>query len=142
MANDQDPIAAIVAYLKTQSNVTDQTSTRIFGQELPRTELGNMPRKCLVITSAGGSFGHIETTTYREVRVDVRAYGETPKGAMDTHIATDTTLVGIQGVEQADTYLYSAVLETGAVALRDPDTDFPFIQAPYLLRYNTSDLNP
>ena len=73
MARDQDPIGALIAYLKTQSNVTDHTSTRIFGQELPRSEVSNMPRKCVVIASAGGVRGHIGATTYREVRIDVMA---------------------------------------------------------------------
>ena len=141
MARDQDPIGALIAYLKTQSNVTDHTSTRIFGQELPRSEVSNMPRKCVVIASAGGIRGHIGATTYREVRIDVRCYGESPKQAMDLHIATDTTLVDIVGKAQGNTYIYDAVLETGALSLRDPDLDFAYVTAPYLLNYNTVNLS-
>ena len=141
MARTQDPIAGIVAFLKTKSNVTNHTSTRIFGQELPRSELANMPRKCLVISSSGGGRGHIQATTYRQVRVDVRCYGESPKQAMDLHIATDTTLLDIERVAQGNTFIYDAVLETGALSLRDPDLDYAYVSAPYLLSYNTIDLS-
>ena len=141
MSRDQDPIGAIIAYLKTKSAVTNLTSTRIFGQELPRSEVSNMPRRCLVVSSAGGVLGHIEATTMRQVRVDIRCYGESPKQAMDLHITTDTTLSDLNGEASGNTYIYSVVQEPAPLALRDPDLDFAYVQSPYLLQYNTVNLS-
>ena len=141
MSRDQDPIGAIIAYLKTKSAVTDLTSTRIFGQELPRSEVSNMPRRCLVVSSAGGVLGHIEATTMRQVRVDIRCYGESPKQAMDLHITTDTTLSDLNGEASGNTYISSVFQETAPLSLRDPDLDFAYVQSPYLLQYNTVNLS-
>ncbi len=141
MSRDQDPITAIIAHLKTKSAITDLTSTRIFGQELPRSEVSNMPRRCLVVSSAGGVLGHIEATTLREVRVDIRCYGESPKQAMDLHITTDTALSDLNGEASGNTYIYSVFQETAPLSLRDPDLDFAYVQSPYLLKYNTVNLS-
>ena len=141
MSRDQDPIGAIIAYLKTKSAVTDLTSTRIFGQELPRSEVSNMPRRCIVESSAGCVLGHIEATTMRQVRVDIRCYGESPKQAIDLHITTDTTLSDLNGEASGNTYIYSVFQETAPLSLRDPDLDFAYVQSPYLLQYNTVNLS-
>jgi len=137
----QDPLTAVITFLKTVTAVTNQTSTRIFGQELPASTVSIMPQKAAVISTTGG-LGSIGFTNYRGVRLDVRAYGETPKQAMDVHIVLDDALTSDMVNKDADdTRLYNAELEGGPLGLREPDTNFPFVQASYVVRYNLIDRN-
>ena len=132
----KDPLAGIITHLKTISAITTLTSTRIFGQELPRSEAANMPVGAAVLVSAGG-LGSIEFTRYRVYRLDCRSYGETPKLAMDVHMAIDEELTtNLIRKEASDTYFYNASLDGGPLALRDPDADWPFVQASYLIRFS------
>lgn len=137
----QDPLSAVITYLKTVTAVTNQTSTRIFGQELPASQVATMPQKAAVVATTGG-LGSIELTNYRGVRIDVRSYGETPKQAMDVHIVLDDALTSSMVNTYADdTRLYHAELEGGPLGLREPDTNFPFVQASYVVRYNLINKN-
>jgi len=137
----QDPLSAVITYLKTVTAVTNKTSTRIFGQELPGSQVASMPQQAAVLATTGG-LGTVGFTNYRGVRLDVRAYGETPKQAMDVHIVLDDALTGSMVNKDAnDTRLYNAELEGGPLGLREPDTNFPFVQASYVIRYNLLDRN-
>lgn len=129
-----DPIAALVAYLRADPDTTSLTGGRIFGQELPETEAGPMPRACLVLTDAGGAPlgpGANDAVPVSVTRVDVRAYGATPQEAKAVSLAAHAALKGLRRAVVGQALLHSATVAGGPNYLRDPDTAWPFVLSTY-----------
>jgi hypothetical protein len=116
----QDVINAMIIYLKTQSDVTDLVSTRIYGGELPESEIVNMPRKLIVLRYAGGP-EEFRTARLQKQRVDIFSYGEGYYQAGQVDLAIAEVLIAMQRVESESTILH-AVGYGGSYQLKEPDT--------------------
>ena len=126
-----DPVAAIVALLKADAGVSALVSTRVFGEELPQAQAADMPRKGVVIRSAGGVSPVGGTLRHTGRRVDAICWGETPyeagrinravfcalKEVRRERIALDAGAVLIHWIEDA----------SGPLSLRDADTSWPAV---------------
>lgn len=128
-----DPLAALVAYLASDSEVSALVGTRVFGQELPPGEAQQMPRPCVVVQAAGG-FGERSDVPVQTLRVDARCYGRTLHEAMAVHLAVYGALKKrLRRSQQGDALLHSAIMEGGPRPLRDPDADWPFVLSSWQL---------
>ncbi len=120
----QDGIGAMITYLKAQSAISSLLSTRVYGLELPESEVANMPRKNIVINSAGG-IGQESLLDVYTYRLDFLCYGETPFEAYETWRTLRTELRDMTKNVSAATFLYSAVHSAGPFSFRDQETDWP-----------------
>lgn len=122
-----DPLAALIAYLKADADVTAAVGTRVFGGELPPGETKSMPRKAIVIRPSGGpqTFGG-GYQQYGELRLDFFAYGETPLEAFNVWRALHPALKQMRRNRQSTTLLHWAQPSGSPIALRDPDTDWSY----------------
>jgi len=69
-----DVLAALITYLQADTDVATEVGTRVFGGELPRDEIDDMPRKAVIIRLNGTKPGRsIEPSTMRS-----RAYPAKP----------------------------------------------------------------
>jgi hypothetical protein len=123
-----DHIEALVAFLKLDADVASVAASRVFGAELPESETSFMPRSAVVLLPAGGLTAIGDgVQRYGDVRVDVRAYGTTPKLANDVWRAVHPALKDLLREVHAETLLHWAKPSGGPISLRDPDTHWPFV---------------
>lgn len=133
-------VGALISYLLAQSEVAALVGTRVFGMELPDVEATSMPRKCVLINSAGAAvFGMAARS---EIPLDsrtkdVRCYGETPYEASRVYNAVNLALKRLRrrlvtppgGLGAV--LLYSATKIGGPAALREPETEWPVLFSSY-----------
>lgn len=126
-----DPVSAIIAILKADSAVAALAGTRVFGEELPQAEAGAMPRKGVVIRSAGGISPVRGRLRHTGGRVDAICWAETPfeanqmnravfdalKSVLRTRVTLASGNVLIHWIEDA----------SGPLSLRDADTNWPAV---------------
>lgn len=116
---------ALVAYLQTIPSVV-LTGARIFGGELPAAETAQMPRAAIVIKASGGvsqtGDSYVETDTQR---VDVFAFGPTPREAARVSRAAGLALRRLTRSVHAGVLLHSASAASGSFAAREPETEWP-----------------
>jgi hypothetical protein len=123
-------IAAIVAFLKAETDVkalVDTAAPRVYGGELPREQTSAMPRRAVVVKSAGGGAG-VESGSDADVstyRVDVWNYGASPFDASMLRGATYPALKHLARRVIATVLLHSANRVAGPLPIRDPVTDWP-----------------
>jgi hypothetical protein len=129
-----DPIAAAVAYLKADGSV----GSRVFGGELPGREAKSMPRQAVVVKPAGGGLLGRNGQAYRDQRIDVDCYGETPLEAWGLHLLVEAALSRLSRSVQAGVLLASARSSTRGTLARDPDTDWPVAVSTYQLTLGES----
>lgn len=117
---------ALVAYLKTILSVATLTSSRIFGGELPKAEAKFMPRAAIVIKATGGvsqtGDSFVETDTQR---VDVFAFGVTPREAARVSRAAGLALRRLTRSVHAGVLLHSASAASGSLSVREPEVNWP-----------------
>lgn len=122
-----DPIAALIALLKDDADVTTEVGTRVFGGELPPEETESMPRSAIVVKPAGGGFLGSAYQQWGDTRADVVFYGSTPKDAWDVYRAAHPVLKQLGRSHWAGCLLHWAKLSGGPVSMRDADTDWPVV---------------
>jgi len=116
----------VVAYLKTGPFVTALTGTRIFGGELPAAETAAMPRHAIVVRASGGSSLTGESTNQHDTqRLDVFAFGPTPREAARVMRAAAYHLRGLTRSVHGGVLLHWAVPASGSLAGREPETEWP-----------------
>lgn len=127
-----DPVTALVTFLKADAPVAALASTRVFGGELPRGQVAEMPRAAVVLKPAGGpgGYGYIE---FAKVRVDVDCYAATVRDAWTLHLAVRTALKQMRRNVTGGVLLHSADVSADGVTARDPDTDWPVTVSSYLV---------
>lgn len=117
---------ALVAYLKTIPAVALLTGSRIFGGELPGGETASMPRECIVIKASGGASqtggSYLETDTQR---VDVFAFGPTPREAARVSRAAGLALLRLTRSVHGGVLLHSATTASGTFSTREPVVEWP-----------------
>ena len=121
----QDVITALITYLGTQSGVTDLVGTRIYGGELPEDDVAEMPRKAVILRSAGG-IEEFRTARIQDQRIDVFSYGDGYIEAGQVDRAVADALIAIRRNEVESTILHSAGYG-GAFQLKEPDTGWHYI---------------
>ena len=128
MTIQNDPVAALVRFLKTDTDTTGMTSTRIYGGEVPIDENDNMPRPTIVIRPAGGGLLPISSSYVGvyDIRVDVYCYGTTPNQGFRLYRCVAGALKQMKRNQQGKTLLYWARTSSGAVPMVDKPTEWPF----------------
>lgn len=121
----QDVLTALITYLGTQSGVTDLVSTRIYGGELPKADVAEMPRKAIVLRSAGG-IEEFRTARIQDQRIDVFSYGDGYFEAGQVDRAVADALMAIRRNASESTLLHSAGYG-GAFQLKEPDTGWRYV---------------
>lgn len=124
-----DPVAALIAFLRADSNVAALVGTRVFAPELPRNQTGNMPQACIVIRPAGGGFLGQAYEDYGDVRFDIDCYASddrNPHSGWTLYLAVYEALKHMRRSVQADVLLHWAKSSSKGITLRDPDTDWAY----------------
>ncbi len=127
MTQISDAKGALIAHLKTDTDLSALVGTRIFGDELPRDEAGSMPRKAVVLTASGGGIPPYAQATMRlEVqRFDIFCYGETLFQANAVRRAAHGALRAMQRITISSVLLHWARPAGGNITGRDSVTDWP-----------------
>ena len=121
MAEQADIIGALREQLLADPDLYALTSGRVFCLELPRTEARSMPRKCVVLSYAGGPAdrGLVELAT---VRIDCLCYGETAFEADRVRRTVHGDLKHTVRKIYDDVLIHNATASSGALFTVDPDT--------------------
>lgn len=128
-----DILSAVRQMLIDDAEVGDLVDERVWGGDLDREEVANMPRKNIVI-SRGGSVPSVGTASYirvQRMRLDIRCYGEDSFEAGKVQRAVEAFMKAItpRVVELPDhsVYVQNAVESGGPIDLVDPDVDWPSV---------------
>jgi len=119
-----DILAAVIRYLKEDTDVAFQTSGRIYGSEIPAAETAEMPRKCLLIRDAGGREA-ADFVPLASPRFDFFSYGATAYEAAEVDRALWEALHNLSREEANDTLLHSATISGGRLPWKEPATGWP-----------------
>lgn len=130
-----DALEGLLAALNADADVAALTSGRVYAMSLPRDEAGAQPRKALVIQPSGGAVAASTggTAPVQSMRVDIRCHGETLFEAERVRRAAHQVLRRLSRQVAANVLLHSANPAGGPTVLRDPDADWPIINAPWQL---------
>ena len=122
----QDVVNALRVHLLTISAITDLTSTRIFGGELPKDQIKAMPRKVIVLRYAGGP-EVFRTHREQQPRLDIFCYGEDyfEAGRVDGVVAD--ALIAIRRLDVNDTLIHSVGYAGGPRQLKEPDAEWRYV---------------
>tara|TARA_Y100000310_G_scaffold340684_2_gene437327 strand:+ start:4494 stop:4901 length:408 start_codon:yes stop_codon:yes gene_type:complete len=121
----QDVAEAMITHLKTVSAITDLTSTRIWGGDLPETEVENMPRQNLVVRESGGP-EEFRTARIQQQRLDFFSYGEGYYQAGQVDRAVADALIAIARTVANSTLMHSAGYG-GAMHLKLSDSGWEYV---------------
>ena len=127
MAIPPNPITALVAFLKADSDVASEVAAKVFGAELPQSENVNMPQKCIVVAGSGGPDNGRSRMRFNKIRIDIKGYGTTLENSWDVFNAAQQALKQMTRTKQGTALLYDADVAGGPVQLRDNDLDWPLV---------------
>lgn len=130
-----DPTAAIMAFLNSESNVSSLVFGRIFGGELPREEVEQMPRPAIVVQASGGAGNSNDYVDITRQRFDVFCYEKTLRLAENLRREVYLSLKQMRRQVQADTVLFSVNDAGGFFTMRDPDAGWPIAWQSFQLLY-------
>lgn len=131
---------ALRVYLLNDADVNGMVAGRVFAEELPRQEAGNMPRHAVLIMSAGGAWVSRAQSSNLPIdgrMKDVFCYGPTPYESRRLFDAVHQALKNLTRREVTPTglatpvLLFDAVKVGGPTGRRDPETNWPFTFASY-----------
>lgn len=126
-----DPLVAVITLMKADAGIIAQVGTRVFGEELPRSEVPNMPRKAVSLHSNGGRYGNddLKVSPYR---INTHCYGATVYESKQVDLAVYEFFKNLKrrGIAAGGGILL-ANAETGPFTLRDPDTTWPYVLTTY-----------
>lgn len=125
-----DPIAAALELLENELDPVPG-----FAHELPDGQDALMPRKCFVVSGAGGPGAGGFLPTGRQ-RIDLKFYGETHAAAMDVAIVAHNLLKGLRRTVVGPVLIRSFEPSSGYLTLREPDGRWPLVLRSYLLSYD------
>ena len=127
MTQISDAADALIAHLKTDSALSALVGARIYGDELPRDDTDNMPRKAVVLTPGGGGIPpYAQATMPLEAqRFDVFCYGETLFQANAVRRAVHGALRAMQRVTISSVLLHWARPAGGRITGLDSVTQWP-----------------
>lgn len=137
-----DIIAAIVEVLKADAGVAALCGTRVFGGELPDAETPDMPRAALVIQPSGGVPFQAESYIEADAqRIDLIAYGETPRVADQLRSAGRQCLVSVRREVSAGVLIHWVQSAGGFTVGRDRDGQWPYAFQSFQVLYATPEVS-
>jgi len=113
-----DYVKGLIDYLNLDSDISTLVSGRIYGGDLPKSEIESQPRKAILIVLSGG----VEDNTYRRVarpNVDIYCYGENYYEAGTVDRAVYEVLKDVDRVSVGDVFFHSVIVAGGAIQLKD-----------------------
>ena len=128
-----DPIGALVAWLRAAVPLGELVEGRVYGGELPREQVGAMPRPAVVLRPAGGGLFGRAYQEVGDVRVDVDCYGSVPLEAWQVYLAAYEALKHLRREVVVGVLLHCATPSSKGVLARDPDTNWPVCLSSYQL---------
>ena len=133
-----DPLVAILTFLKADAGVAAIAATRVFGEEIPQDQVttvatGETILQTVVVRRSGAepSVGDASRVKFSRPRFDVFSYGETPHRAAALDLACYEALKQMEPTVQGTCRLHDAVLLSGPIAMREPDTQWPLVWRSY-----------
>jgi len=132
-----DFIAALVSYLKADTDVYTATGGRVYGGELPDAEAINQPRGAIVLRATGGGF--FSGRSFMELndpRVDIMCYGSTPYQAGVVFNLMHPVLKQMRRNVTGNCLLHWCHPTTSPQQLRDPDAEWPMILSVWQVLYS------
>lgn len=132
-------VGALRAFLVADATVNTLSGGRVFANELPDAEAAAMPRKCVILTSAGlGSRGlsarsNLAVSSRTKL---VRCYGETPYESRRMFDAVNQALKALTRrlatpAGLSPVLVYSAVATGGVTTTREPESEWPVSFSSY-----------
>lgn len=126
MSEAADLEGGLVAFLKADPVVVAITAGRVFGGELPGDETKFMPRAAIVLRASGGiSLTGESTLEHDTQRVDVFAFGATPRGATAAMRAAALALRRLTRGVYDGVLIHWVNAASGSLAGREPVTEWP-----------------
>lgn len=126
MSEPADLEGGLVAYLRGHAATNAVAGGRIFGGELHPDETAQMPRNAIVIRASGGvpllGGTYVDHDTQR---VDLFAFGKTPKAAGDVMRTAALALRDLRKSVHAGCLIHWANAASGSLAGREPVTEWP-----------------
>lgn len=119
-----DILKALVDLMLADVPVAALVGTRVYGQEIPRSEASSTPRKLMILRYASGA-GNNDYVELTEPAVDMICYGETPQAADQVRRAGHDVMKTLTRKVQSSVLLHRANQLNGPIPFRDPDTDAP-----------------
>lgn len=139
---DADIIAAIVADLAAAPEIL-ALGGEVFGTELPATASARMPFAAIVIQPSGGPPLTEESDAQLDhQRIDIFAYGKTPKAANDLRRAAAARIVAMRRKLVAGVLVHWVNRAGGFYAARDRDGLWPHSFQSFQVLYSTQEVIP
>jgi hypothetical protein len=126
MVATADALGALLIWLGDDPDIAMLTAGRLYGAELPTSEVGTMPKKVIIVRWAGG-FGVIDVLLLSSWRVDIWCYGATPYEASVLHRFVHSRMKALPGITIAGVKLYPAQESGGPLSVRELDTKWPAV---------------
>jgi hypothetical protein len=118
-------LEAMIEIFKTDTGIAELVSDRVYGESVPREEIKNQPRPCIIIRSAGGR-ERIGTGTTFNRRFDVWCIAESDfEAARLDGVMYDAVKIILRRTTITKCLVHSAGLSGGPTFLNDPDTGWP-----------------
>ena len=124
----------IIATLKADSVVTAAVgNVTVYGQTVPAIIGGEiddewaklMPRRLVIVRSAGGT-REPDNTPRIDARIDIRCYGKDPGGMQDAEDLSVIIYEQLHGKQDLPAGLGAIVMSAGPTPGRDPDDEWPY----------------
>ena len=122
-----DPIAAMIVWLLADADIALAVGTRVYGVELPKEETPGQPQKSIVVKPGAGPMVRMGCARLGARVMEFWAYGGSPGEAGALSLLVYQKLkFELDRVDINNTLIHDAVPVSQGVALRDPDTNWPF----------------
>lgn len=128
-----DEMTSLIAFLRADAGVAALVGARVY-EELPASEAANMPRKAVVIASAGLGSQMLTNRSWSRVTSstkDVRCYGETLYQARLVYNAVNDALIVLRRRILSGVLVYGAFRTNGPQGLREATVNWPLVFASY-----------
>lgn len=121
-----DPVATVIAFLKADSAVSALAGTNVYGMEVPRDAVPAQPEYLIVVRSVGGHAAR-DYLPISRVMFDIFSYGNSLYRASQLDLAVYAALKAIRRVVADGSLIHNAEVNAGAISLRDPGTNWPYM---------------
>lgn len=127
----QNPLSALQAYLKADTDVAALAGARIYVAENPYDEAENQPRYKVVMWPTGGRPEHY--VPLQPTRVDIECFGATQLQGYTLFLAVYEAMKTIAREDNSDTLLHVATQSAGPLTGRDETTHWPYTWSSWLV---------
>jgi hypothetical protein len=122
-----DLLEAMIEIFKTDTGIIELVVDRVYGESVPREEIPNQPRPCIIIRSARGRERTGTGTTFNR-RFDVWSIAASDyEAARIDRVMYDAVKVISRRTTLSKCLVHSAGLSGGPTFLNNPDTGWPCV---------------